>query len=171
MIFPGGRWADIRGSIAGFNIDIGTFLLHSELIKGIILSMQILNKLEMFKTLDGYLGAGVYTPSGEMLGGVTDVAGVSFEIAGSLFHDAFLFADNHSVEAGFGRIDMVQANTEAGIVFGQCYKDAEVHFHIILVMVKDANVAKAKMTMMKVVASLKEEFVQLKHKYKDVQVS
>jgi hypothetical protein len=133
--------------------------------------MQILNKLEMFKSIDGYLGAGVFTPGGEMLGGVTEVAGISFEIAGSLFHDAFLIADNHSREAGFGRMDMVMANTEAGLVFAHCHRDDEVHFHIILVMANESNAAKARLTLTKVAASLKEEFIQYKHKYNEVQVS
>ncbi|MCP4215310.1 MAG: hypothetical protein GY765_11680 [bacterium] len=120
--------------------------------------MVLLKKLEVLKSLPGYLGAGVYTPEGKMLGGVTDVSGINFEIAGSLFHDAFLMINNNSREAGFGYINMVQVNTEMGKVFAQCYKEADVHFHTILVIKNDANVARAKMMLNKAVTTLIEDF-------------
>lgn len=119
--------------------------------------MSILKKLELFRGLNGYLGAGVFTPGGTMLRGTTEVSGVSFEIAGSLFHDAYLITDNRSKEAGFGQAGMIQVNTETGIVFAKCYKDENTHFHTILVVSNGSNVAMAKMTLSKVIDELKPE--------------
>jgi roadblock/LC7 domain-containing protein len=119
--------------------------------------LTILKKLELFHMLDGYLGAGVFTPDGRMLRGTTEVSGVSFEIAGSLFHGAYLITDNRAKEAGFGEVSMLQVNTKTGIVFAKCYKDEESHFHTILVVKNGSNVAMAKMTLTKVIEELKTE--------------
>lgn len=120
--------------------------------------MSILKKLESFQRLDGYLGAGVFSYDGRMLAGVTEVSGVSFEIAGKLFHDAFLIVNNNSREAGFGRIDMLQMDAEIGTVLAKSCVDVDNPFHILLVMNRDANIARAKLELNKVTESLKEEF-------------
>jgi hypothetical protein len=120
--------------------------------------MNFLKKLEMFKDLNGYLGAGVFTPEGKMLGGVTDVSGINFEIAGSLFHDTLLITDNRSKEAGFGGVNQMQVNTETGIFFMRCLRDEKMHFHTMLVVKKNTNIAMAKVMLNKVVEALKGEF-------------
>jgi hypothetical protein len=122
--------------------------------------MAILKKLELFRKVKGYLGAGVFTYEGKMLGGVTEISGINFEIAGTLFHEALIIIDNRSKEVGFGGIEMMQVNTEKGIVLGKCYNDAEanIHYHTILVLENDANVAMARLILNKVVEELKEEF-------------
>lgn len=119
--------------------------------------MSILKKLELFRGLNGYLGAGVFKPDGTMIRGTTEVSGVSFEIAGTLFHDAYLITDNRSKEAGFGKADMIQVNTATGIVFAKCYRDENTHFHTILVVRNGSNIAMAKMTLSKVMEELKSE--------------
>lgn len=119
--------------------------------------MTILKKLELFHGLNGYLGAGIFTPGGTMLCGTTEVSGMSFEIAGSLFHDVYLITDNRSKEAGFGEADMIQVNTQTGIVFAKCYRDEYTHFHTILVVSNGSNIAMAKMLLSKVIEELKPE--------------
>lgn len=120
--------------------------------------MSILKKLENFQCLDGYLGAGVFSYDGRMLAGVTEVSGVSFEIAGKLFHDSFLIVNNNSREAGFGRIDLMQINTEIGTVLTKSCIDVDNPFQVLLVISRNANVARAKLELNKVAESLKEEF-------------
>jgi roadblock/LC7 domain-containing protein len=126
------------------------------------ISMSIINKLEMLQKMDGYCGAGVFTSDGKMLGGVTEVSGVNFEIAGELFHDVLLIADNRAKEAGFGNADLLQVNTERGIIFGKCFNEGGVHFHAVLVIDKDANVAMAKLLLQKFMESLKDELTEVK---------
>ncbi len=120
--------------------------------------MKFLKKLELFQGLNGYLGAGVFTPEGKMLGGVTDVSGINFEIAGSLFHDTLLITDNRSKEAGFGGVNQMQVNTESGIFFMKCFRVEEVHFHTMLVVKNNTNIAMAKVMLNKVVDELRGEF-------------
>ena len=120
--------------------------------------MSILKKLETFRQLDGYLGAGVFSSDGIMQAGITEVSGVSFEIAGKLFHDAFLFTNNNSREAGFGRIDTLQVESELGVVLAKCCSGGEDAFHTIVVVSRDTNLAMAKMLLSKVVETLKSDF-------------
>lgn len=117
--------------------------------------MQILRKLEKFRELPGYLGGGVFAPDGQMIAGVTEVSGMSFEIAGSIFHDAFVILDNNAKETGFGHMDLVQVNTKKAIVFGQCYWEGDIHFHMIVVVAPNANVAKTKLMIAKVIEDIK----------------
>ncbi len=120
--------------------------------------MSILKKLELFQRLDGYLGAGVFSADGRMLAGVTDVSGISFEIAGKLFHDVFLIANNNSREAGFGPIDFLQMDAKVGTVLTRSCMDVDQPFHLILVIKHSANIARAKLKLNKVTESLKKEF-------------
>lgn len=119
--------------------------------------MSILKKLEMFRGITGYLGSGVFTPEGKMLGGVTDISGVSFEIAGSLFHDAFLIVNNKSREANFGYVNLVQMDTETHTVLCKCFNEGEKHFHVILVVKKNSNIAISRLMLKKVFEELKGE--------------
>ncbi|MCP5050746.1 MAG: hypothetical protein GY940_26520 [bacterium] len=120
--------------------------------------MSILKKLELFRELDGYLGASVYSSDGKMLGGVTEVSGVNFEIAGSLFHDLYLIADNHSKETGFGSMNMIRMDTATGIIFIKCYRDADMYFHTLLVVKHDSNEEKVRELLSRVIGALTEEF-------------
>ncbi|MCP4215858.1 MAG: DUF4388 domain-containing protein, partial [bacterium] len=120
--------------------------------------MTINEKLAVLKDVKGYLGAGVFTPQGEMLEGVADISGVQFEEAGSLIHDTLKDAKDMAKEIGFGNLDMIQLYTQIGIVFAKCYNEGDKHFHTILVIKNDGNMAMARLKMKKVVDSLISEF-------------
>jgi hypothetical protein len=53
---------------------------------------------------------------------------------------------------------MIQLDTEMGIILAKCFNDGKIHFHTVLVIKKDGNVAMAKMKLKKVVDLLKPEF-------------
>lgn len=120
--------------------------------------MSILKKLESLQGIPGYLGAGVFSPEGKMLGGVTEIAGISFEIAGKLFHESFLITENRSRESGFGLIRMMQINADMGTVFIKCCREEDMHFHLITVVKSDSNFAMAKMLIDRALDALKEAF-------------
>lgn len=121
--------------------------------------MAIKETLSTLKDVSGYLGAGVFTPQGELLEGEADASGVHFETSGSMIHDTLLNAQKMSDAAGFGKADMIQVDTEAGLLFCKCFNDnASKHFHTILVLKKDGNVAMAKMKLNKAVSNLVAEF-------------
>jgi hypothetical protein len=118
--------------------------------------MSIAKILDFLKEINGYLGAGVFTPQGEMLEGVADISGIHFEEAGSLIHDTLKDAKSMVRQVGFGNLDMIQLYTEMGIIFALCYMNEKQHFHTILVIKNDGNVAMAKMKLRKSVEALKE---------------
>lgn len=119
--------------------------------------MSILEKIEALQEINGYLGAAVFTPEGKMLAGITDVAGIDFQVAGSLFHDLFLITQNKSKEAGFGTTDIILLYTENGIIIGRCFNQEDIHFHTILALDSQANIAMAKIVLNKTMISLKKE--------------
>jgi hypothetical protein len=119
--------------------------------------MSIVEKIEKLQDINGYLGAAVFSPEGKMLGGVTEVARINFETAGSLFHDLFLITQNQSREAGFGNTDTILLYTNNGIILGQCFNQRDVHFHTILALETQANVAMAKLILNKTMVTLEEE--------------
>ncbi len=120
--------------------------------------MSIIKKLEIFQKINGYLGSGVFTSDGKMLGGITEVMGINFEIAGTLFHDSFLITNNNSQEAGFGKVEMFHLYTEKGIIVGKCFNEEGIHFHTILVVEPTANLGMAKLLLSKAIDDLKSEF-------------
>jgi CheY-like chemotaxis protein len=120
--------------------------------------MGINEKLTMLKDVSGYLGAGVFTPQGEMLEGTADISGIQFVEAGSLIHDTLRDAKDMSKKIGFGNLDLIQLYTELGIVFAKCYNQGNLHFHTILVIKNDGNIAMARLKLNKAVESLISEF-------------
>ncbi len=116
--------------------------------------MPILKIINSLKDVKGYLGAGVFTPQGEMLEGVADISGIHFEEAGALIHDTLKDAREMTTQVGFGNLDMIQLYTEMGIIFAVCYNDGKLHFHTILVIKNDGNVAMAKLKLKKTVEAL-----------------
>lgn len=122
------------------------------------IKMAIKEQLAQFSEIGGYLGGGVFSPQGEMLEGTTEISGIHFETAGSMIHDMLLNAKKISESSGFGNCDMIQLDTEMGIILAKCFNDGKIHFHTVLVIKKDGNVAMAKMKLKKVVDLLKPEF-------------
>lgn len=120
--------------------------------------MAIKDHLALFSDVGGYLGCGVFTPQGEMLEGSTDISGIHFETAGSMIHDMLLNAKKISEQSGFGNCDMIQLDTEMGQILAKCFNDGKIHYHTVLVIKRDGNVAMAKMKLKKVVEQLKPEF-------------
>jgi len=114
--------------------------------------------LDMLSDVNGYLGAGVFSPQGELLEGTTEISGIHFEQAGSLIHDALTDSKKMCREIGFGNLEMLLMYTEIGIIFAVCSDDGKMHFHTILIIKTDGNIAMAKLKMKKVVDALKMLF-------------
>jgi len=119
--------------------------------------MAIQESLKILEEVNGYLGAGIFTPQGEILEGSTEISGIHFEEAGSLVHDTLNNSKAMAKEVGFGKLDLIQLYSEMGIILAKCYNDGNTHFHTILVIKNDGNVAMAKLKLEKVVNLIKEE--------------
>jgi DNA-binding response OmpR family regulator len=128
----------------------------SKIVKNKEEAMAIEEILKTLKEVNGYLGAGIFTPQGEILGGSTEISGIHFEEAGSVIHDTLSNSKSVSKNVGFGSLDMLQLYSEMGIIFAKCYDDGKLHFHTILVIKNDGNVAMAKLKLNKTVEALKE---------------
>jgi len=120
--------------------------------------MTIGEKLGVLKEVSGYLGAGVFTPQGEMLEGTADISGIQFEEAGSLIHNTLKDSKDMASRIGFGNLDLIQLYSQMGVVFAKCYNQGNIHFHTILVIKNDGNIAMARLKLNKVVESLISEF-------------
>jgi CheY-like chemotaxis protein/roadblock/LC7 domain-containing protein len=118
----------------------------------------IKEKLAILKEVSGYLAAGVFTPQGELLEGDIEFSGVDFKEAGSMVNDTMLNARIMSLEAGFGEANMIQIDTYVGYVFCKCYNDGKRHFHTVMIVKNDGNVAMAKVKLMKTIEALVSEF-------------
>ncbi len=117
--------------------------------------MPIAKILNFLRDVNGYLGAGVFTPQGEMLEGVADISGIHFEEAGALIHDTLKNAKEMAGQVGFGDLDMIQLYTQMGVILAVCFNQENLHFHTILVIKPDGNVAMAKIKLRKAVEALK----------------
>lgn len=118
--------------------------------------MAVAEILKTLKDVNGYIGAGVFTPQGEILGGSTELSGIQFEEAGLLCHDTLSNSKSMSIQVGFGNLDMIQLYSEMGIIFAKCYDDGKLHFHTILMIKNDGNVAIARLRLNSAVEALKE---------------
>ncbi len=117
--------------------------------------MAIKEVLKVLEDVNGYLGSGVFTPQGEMLEGSIEVSGITFETAGSLIHDTLKNSKKLAKDAGFGNLSMIQLYTEMGVVFAVCFNEGKLHFHTVLILKTDGNIAMAKMKLSNVVEALK----------------
>lgn len=120
--------------------------------------MAIKDHLKLFSDVGGYLGSGVFTPQGEILEATAEISGIHFETAGGMIHNMFLNAKKIAESSGFGNCDLLQIDTVMGLILAKCSHDGKIHFHTILVIKKDSNVALAKMKLKKVTDLLKPEF-------------
>ena len=118
----------------------------------------IKQKLAQLRDISGYLAAGVFTPQGELLDGESEISGIDFKLAGSLVNDNMLNARAMTLEAGLGETSMIQLDTHVGCVFCKCYNDGKRHFHTVLLIKNDGNVAMAKVKLVKTVEELVNEF-------------
>lgn len=115
-------------------------------------------KLATLKEVSGYIGAGVFSADGEMLGGDSEAAGIDIKLTGSLVHDALLNTQAKSREAGVGEAHTIQIDTHSGYIFCKCYNDGTRHFHTVLILNNTGNVALAKVKLQKTVRELAGEF-------------
>ncbi len=120
--------------------------------------MAIHDKLKAFEDVKGFLGAAVFSPEGELLEGNAEISGLTMEVIGSLLNDVLLEAQEMTEKSGFGHADFIQINSDAGMMLAKCHNEAGKHYHTVLFLKPDGNIAMAKMKMKAVVEALKEEF-------------
>ncbi len=120
--------------------------------------MAIKDKLKELEDVKGFLGAGVFTPSGELIEGNAEISGLRMEVIGSLLNDVLLVAQEMTEKAGFGHSDFIQINSDMGLLLARSTDSGPVKFHTVLFLKPDGNIAMGKMKLEAVSEELKEEF-------------
>jgi hypothetical protein len=90
------------------------------------------------------LGAGVFDHAGKMIAGVLEVSGINFENAGMLFQKMLENAKNLIEKAGFGMVNLVQVDSQLGIILSKHLKVEERYYSVILVVKTDSNLGLTK---------------------------
>ncbi len=121
--------------------------------------MNLKTHLETLSKVSGYLGSGVFTPVGELLEGTAMISGIHMEHAGALINETLLHAQEMTRDIGMGSSDFIQVDTEMGIVLARCFNNkSDKHFHVVMAIKKDGNIAMAKIMLTKAIEGLKDEF-------------
>ena len=120
--------------------------------------MDLKRHLEGLSKVKGYLGSGVFTNTGELLEGTSMISGIHQELAGAAVNDTLLHAQEMTKDVGMGRADFLQIDSDMGIIFTRCHNVGDVHFHTVVYLKKDGNVAMGKLLMKKAIEGLAKEF-------------
>lgn len=129
--------------------------------KDIINKKPIRKILQSLEEVNGYLGAGVFSPEEDLLEGITvdggENPGIELKNAGLLVNNAIKDSQNFVGELGFGSLKTIQLYGETGIIFLVCHNDKNSHFYTALFIKEDGNIKMAKKKLQEVVEALKSE--------------
>jgi CheY-like chemotaxis protein len=123
-------------------------------------------KLQELANLDGFAGAGVFTPAGEDLctlaGSVQNIREV-----GVLANNVLMNAQKATLEMGAGRGQVVHVEGEKSHILVRCLNEGSdplksqpgrAHIHAVLIVKPDASIGMAKMRLNQVIEKLAEDF-------------
>lgn len=105
---------------------------------------KLIAHFESLKSIDGYLGAGVFDHTGQMIAGVLEVSGINFENAGKQFLQMLDNAKRLIEKAGFGMVNLVQVDSQLGIILSKHLSAEEQEYSLILVVKNDSNIGLTK---------------------------
>jgi len=120
--------------------------------------MELKTHMETMRKVRGFLGLGVFTPNGEMLEGIKLVEGIHQELIGSAINDVLLNAQDVTSAMSLGDSDFLQIDAAKGTIIARCYNKDGKHFHTVLFMKKDGNIAMGKIMLTKTINDLAKEF-------------
>ena len=120
--------------------------------------MALEKHLERFKSINGYKAAGIMTFTGEVLASDSVDANIDLALVGATFNDIFRSAHEASEKIGLKACQETTINTPNGQIIMRCSGvKAKVHYHMIVIISKDGNLALTKMEMEKAVPQIMEE--------------
>lgn len=138
-----------------------TLITHPEEVP-----MSAQDKLKELSSIEGFSGAAIYTPTGEVLsllqGDVTNLKDV-----GVLANTVLLNAQKSSLEMGTGRGQQVHVEAEKAHLLVRCMNEGtdpirsqpgKAHIHLVVVLKTDASIGLAKMRLNSVAEKLAEDF-------------
>jgi len=126
--------------------------------------VSVSEKLKELSVVDGFLGAGLFTPAGESLG-VVSSSGFTKEI-GVLANNVLQNAQRASIEMGTGRGQQVHVQAEKAHILVRCLNEGsdplksepgKAHIHLVLALGSDDAIGMAKMKINSVIEKLADE--------------
>jgi len=124
---------------------------------------DILGKL---KDIDGFMGAGVFTPNGEMAGQV-NISSLKLAEIGSIANDVLLKAQKATDIMHVGRGNMVHVESPKAHIFARCLNEntdfsqtesGKAHVHMVMLLEKDGNLAMGKIKLESVIGEIAAAF-------------
>ncbi len=128
--------------------------------------MSATDKLKELASIEGFAGAGVFTPTGESLTVVSAGTGFTKEI-GVLANNVLMNAQKASLEMGAGRGQQVHIEGEKAQILARCLNEGtdplksmpgKAHIHMVVALTSDASIGMAKLRMNSVIDKLAEDF-------------
>jgi predicted regulator of Ras-like GTPase activity (Roadblock/LC7/MglB family) len=133
----------------------------TETKKHFIFGIAIKKALQSLENVTGYLGAGIFSPDGDLIERVTVNRNIypftQFENIGILIRNALKVSQNITDELAFGPLKTIQLYGETGIIFLVCHNDEKSQFYTALCIKEDGNITMAKKKLQEVVEALKPE--------------
>jgi DNA-binding response OmpR family regulator/predicted regulator of Ras-like GTPase activity (Roadblock/LC7/MglB family) len=129
------------------------------------INMAIRDHLTEFQSIEGFLGAAVFSSQGEMLESFTNTK-MDIKSVGMFANNALLNAQKATDQMGVGRGNLMQVRAPQATVVMRCLNEAtdfsatstgKAHFHTVVVMAPEGNVGMATMILDKVVGKIAEE--------------
>lgn len=127
--------------------------------------MAIKETLERFNGVQGFVGAGVFSPQGDMVEGLTH-GSVDINAVGLSANNALLNAQKATDTMGVGRGNLIQIRAPKANILMRCLNEAtdfaqskpgKAHFHTVVVMEPDGNAAMARMILDSIVSEIAED--------------
>ncbi len=130
---------------------------------------QIMSAVELLKemsSVEGFAGAGVFTPTGETLALFTPGTGFSKEI-GILANNVLMNAQKACLEMGAGRGQQVHVEGEKAHILARCLNEGtdplksqpgKAHIHVVVALTSDASLGLAKMRMTQMATKIADDF-------------
>ena len=114
--------------------------------------------LVALQKVKGYKASAIMTFRGEILAGHSADAKIDLRAVGNTFNDIFRNAHEASDKIGLKSCLELVINTPKGIIVMRCSGiDAPVHFHLLVIVSAEGNLALAKMELEKMIAPVLAE--------------
>ena len=128
--------------------------------------MSAVDKLKELSSVEGFAGAGLFTPTGEVLSIYAPGTGFSKEI-GILANNVLMNAQKAALEMGAGRGQQVHVEAEKAHILARCLNEGtdplksqpgKAHVHMIVALTSDGSIGLAKKRINQVIEKLAEDF-------------
>jgi hypothetical protein len=126
----------------------------------------IQDQLKELSTLEGFVGVGLFTPTGELLAVLTADNKINFKEIGILANNVLINAQKASLEMGTGRGEQVHVQAEYAHILVRCLNEGtdplksqpgKAHIHLVLILSSE-SIGLAKIKINQAISAVAGEF-------------